>query len=116
MRTFLRERANMRSFKRRQGMFLGYGARAVVGFSYRDAERSLAKSRPNGNGRTIPRQFNATFGLGDAQFPIGLNSRQAFRPNSRAFSYVQVVYCVTKIRFSPVTRLRNPFITRKEGR
>ena len=95
---------------------LGYSTRAVVRFSHRDAECSLAKSRPNQNRRTIPWQFNATFRLGDAQFPIGLNSRQAFRPNSGSFSNVQVVYSVTKIRFSPVTRLRDPFITRKERR
>src|SRR5215470_6549022 len=100
----------MRSFKRRQGMFLGYGARAVVCLSHRDAECSLAKSRPNQNRRTIPWQFNGTFRLGDAQLPIRLNSSQTFRPNSRSFSNVQVVYSVTKIRFSPVTRLRNPFI------
>ena len=109
-------RAGQRCFKRRQGMFLGNRTCAVVSFSHRDAECSLAKSRPNQNSRTISWQFNATFRLGDAQFPIGLNSRQAFRPNSRSFSNVQVVYSVTKIRFSPVTRLRNPFITRKERR
>jgi hypothetical protein len=97
-------------------MFLGYGARAVVRVSYRHAECSLAKSWPNQNRRTIPWQFKATFRLGDAQFPIGLNALQAFGPNSRSFSNVQVVYGVTKIRFSPVTRLRNPFITRKERR
>src|SRR5947199_8515768 len=97
-------------------MFLGYRARAVVSVCHGDTECSLAKSRPNQNRRTIPWQFNATFRLGDAQFPIGLNSRQAFCPNSRSFSNVQVVYSVTKVRFSPVTRLRNPFITRKEGR
>src|SRR5690349_9024421 len=97
-------------------MFLGYGARAVVRFSHRDAERSLSKSRPNQNRRTIPWQFDATLRLAHAQFPIGLNSRQAFRPNSRAFSNIQVVYGVTKIRFSPVTWLRDPFIRRKERR
>src|SRR5262249_38665337 len=91
-----------------------YGARAVVRFSHRDAERSLAKSWPNQNRRTISWQFNATFRLGDAQLPIGLNSSQTFRPNSLSFSNVQVVNGVTKIRFCPVTLLRNPFIMRKE--
>src|SRR5436190_20549107 len=97
-------------------MFLRDCARAIVRFSYRDAECSLPKSWTDQNGRTVTWQFNFTFRLGDAQFTVGLNSRQAFCPNSRSFSNVQVVYGVTKIRFSPVTRLRNPFITRKERR
>src|SRR6266513_4603583 len=97
-------------------MFLGYSTRAVVRLSHRDAERSLAKSSPNQNGGTIARQFNSNFRFGDAQFTIRLNSRQAFPPYACAFSNIQVVYSVTKIRFSPVTRLRNPFITRKERR
>src|SRR5439155_15343095 len=81
-----------------------------------NAECSLPKPRPNKNSRTILRQSNPTFRLGDAQFPIGLNSRKAFCPYACSFSNIQVVYSVTKIRFSPVTRLRNPFITRKERR
>src|SRR5207249_3635609 len=97
-------------------MLLSNRTCAVVSFSHRDAECSLAKSRPNQNRRTVTWQFNFSFRLGDTQLTIGLNSRQAFRPNSRSFSNVQVVYSVTKIRFSPVTRLRNPFIARKERR
>jgi hypothetical protein len=97
-------------------MFLGYSTRAVVRFSDGHAKRSLPKSWTDQNGRTITWQFNFTFRLGDAQFTIGLNSRQAFPPHARAFSNILVVYSVTKIRFSPVTRLRNPFITRKERR
>jgi hypothetical protein len=69
-------------------MFLGYRTRAIVRFSHRDTECSLAKSWSDKNGRAVTWQFNLTFRLGHAQFTVGLNSRQAFCPNSRSFSNV----------------------------
>src|SRR6266496_6219695 len=97
-------------------MFLGYGTCALIRFSHRDSECSLPKSWPDQNRRTVALGFICRCRFCDTQFTIRLNPREAFRPDSRSFSDIQVVYSVTKIRFSPVTRLRNPFITRKERR
>src|SRR6266545_4759707 len=96
-------------------MFLRDCARAIVRFSYRDAECSLPEAWTDQNGRSVTLRFTCGVRFRYTQFAIR-NTRKAFRPHACSFSNIQVVYSVTKIRFSPVTRLRNPFITRKERR
>ena len=80
--------AAVRGFKRRQRMFLGYSARAVVGLSHRDAECSLAKSWPDQKGRPVTLRFTRGVRFCYTQFAIRLNPRKASRPNARSFSNI----------------------------